>query len=336
MENRYKLPKGIQKKYLLYVERISGLSGDKLASQFSVVGRSYRDWRREKFSLPKKAVEIIERKYKLKFPYSKEQALRRWKKAKLIASQKGGTATIRKYGSPGTPEGRKLGGIRGLAVLRAKGLIPKPKKFFGPKKYSKELAEFIGILLGDGHVDKEQWTITLNSNVDRKYADFVVKRIENLFKFKPSVYKRKNMNVLIICGSGIRSIEYFHSLGLKTGNKVKQQIGVPSWIMQNQIFQTFCLRGLMDTDGGIFTHKYKVNKKLYRYKKLCFVNRSMPLLYFAYGILKTLNFSPKIITKVENKRVWLYNQREVIRYLEVVGTSNPRLQKHFQGGLPEW
>ena len=215
-----------------------------------------------------------------------------------------------------------------MAMLRARGVIPPPKPFHGPKRFSKELAEFVGILLGDGHIGREQWSITLNSIADIDYVNFVGKLINSLFGFKPGIYKRKHMNAIVISGSGINSIKYLQSIGLIIGDKVKQQVGVPSWIYQNQAYRISCLRGLMDTDGGIFMHRYKVNGKEYIYRKLCFVNRSIPLLNFVYETFKKLNFHPKIIMKVENKRVWLYNQAEAEKYLEFVNTHNSRLLRH--------
>lgn len=222
-----------------------------------------------------------------------------------------------------------------MALLRAKGLMPRVKPFNVSDKYSSELAEFTGILLGDGHIGYGQWTVSLNSVADKEYSKFVVELVMKLFGFKPSVYGRKDSKVLIICGSGIRSIEYFKRIGLKTGDKVKQQVGVPGWIENNRTFRLRCLRGLMDTDGGIFIHKYKIKGKEYRYKKLSFVNRSVPLLNFVYETLNKLEFHPKKVMNVENKRVWLYNQHEVDRYIGEIGTNNPRLLRHVVGGLPE-
>lgn len=187
----------------------------------------------------------------------------------------------------------------------------------------------MGILLGDGHIGRWQWSVTLNSVADREYSKFVIKATEALFGFKPGVHFRKDSNTLVITGSGTRSIGYFQSLGLKTGNKVKQQVGVPDWIVEDEGLSIACLRGLVDTDGGVFIHRYKVNGKEYSYLKLCFVNRSVPLLNFAYRTLEKLKFNPKIIDKVENKRVWLYNQQEVKGYLKKVGTNNPRLLRNI-------
>ena len=87
----------------------------------------------------------------------------------------------------------------------------------------------------------------------------------------------------------------------------------------------------MDTDGGVFLHRYKVGGQEYKYRKISFSNRSVPLLLFVSNTLTELGFTPKIIDKVENKKVWLYNTNEVKKYLEVVGTHNPRLLK-WNGG----
>ncbi len=328
MENRYKIPPEVQKNYLKRVEEISGLSGDKLANLFGVVGRSYRDWRRGKYSLTEKAVNVIEEKYSIRFSYSKAIALKSWKESKLAAAKKGGMTTLVRYGSPGTSEGRSKGGKHAMAILRARGIVPPAKPFYFPKRISSELAEFIGILLGDGHIGKEQWSITVNSIVDKKYAEYIFGLTKKLFGFEPAFYKRKKMNAIVISGSGIKSIEYFHKLGLKTGNKVKLQVDVPEWIKLEKNYRIAALRGLMDTDGGVFLHRYSVNGKEYIYKKICFSNRSVPLLYFVSNVLNELKLTPKIIDKVENKKVWLYNAKEVESYLRLVGTHNSRLLKH--------
>lgn len=328
MNNRYKLPIGLQRKYLNKVEKISNLSIGELAHLFGIVPRSYHDWKREKFAITEKAVNTIWVKYRIKLPYSKQKALRNWLEAKKNACVSGGIARIAKYGQLGTLEGRKLGGKHTMVILRQRGLIPKGKPFNEPEKYSSELAELVGILLGDGHIGNEQWSITLNAIKDYEYSLYVNNLIKKLFGFIPTSKVRNDSNVIVITGSGKRSINYFLKLGLKIGNKVKQQVDVPDWIKLSKKFKTTCLRGLVDTDGGIFNHRYTVNKKKYSYKKLNFVNRSVPLLKFVHKTLGEFNFHPKIILNVENKRVWLYNESEVKRYLNIIGTNNTRLLKN--------
>lgn len=111
---------------------------------------------------------------------------------------------------------------------------------------------------------------------------------------------------------------------MKIGNKVTQQVDVPGWIKQNPDLSRLCLRGLIDTDGGIFTHSYMVKQKTYSYLKLNFSNLSQPLRHFAYNTLKSVGLTPKYR---DNNQVWLYSQKEVIKYLEIVGSSNHRLLK---------
>jgi len=83
----------------------------------------------------------------------------------------------------------------------------------------------------------------------------------------------------------------------------------------------------MDTDGGICKHRYRVNGKEYSYKKICFANRSIPILNFVRDELEDMGFTPKVR---ENKQVWLYNESEVETYLKKVGSHNPRLKEKFK------
>lgn len=329
MENRYKLPKGLQRRYLMDAEKRSECTSDEMAKMLGIVGRSYRDWRRGKFGISQKAVEIIERKFGLRLPYSKKVAFEAWRLAKISASSKGGIAVSVKYGGPGTLEGRREGGRIAIRKLREKGIVPWFKKYILPTSLDENLAQFVGILLGDGGLSKWQVNITLNTETEADFIEYVMNLGEKLFGERPKFIKRKDSKAAVIYYYGVSLVDYLVKIGLKRGNKVKQQVGVPEWVLTSPEYKLACLRGLVDTDGGIFIHKYKVNGKFYSYRKLCFVNRSMPLLYFVFNTLKGLDFNPKMITNVENKRVWLYNQEEVKRYLDIVGTSSLHLLSKF-------
>lgn len=58
---------------------------------------------------------------------------------------------------------------------------------------------------------------------------------------------------------------------MKTGNKVKNQVSVPTWIKSNEEFCPFCLKGLIDTDGSI--HLTSDKKRMV----INFKNNSKPL-----------------------------------------------------------
>ena len=226
--------------------------------------------------------------------------------------------------SPGTLEGRRLGGRRGLETLRRLGSAVVANRFVFPEE-SKNLAEFIGILLGDGGITQSQATITLNSIADKDYISYVGCLGELLFGRKMSIYQRKREKATTLQLTGVLLIKFLMSIGLKQGNKVKQQVDVPEWIKQNTHYRIACTRGLMDTDGGIFLHKYKVNGKQYSYRKICFTNKSRPLLQFVYDTLYSLKLTPKYGWEGDSKRVWVYDSYKTERYLDIIGSHNPRL-----------
>lgn len=326
---RLQFAQGEQKKFIEQVYKMSNLTTKELAALASVHTRSFTDWKREKLRMSASAAEIYCRQFNLQLPEKKDLLINRWKNAQKAAARIGGTNRYKLYGNFATHEGRRKGGQKAIRILREKGMIPVMKQYVFPPA-CEELAEFCGILLGDGGITKEQCFITLNREADHEYIQFVSLLAENLFKEKPKVYQHKHDKAVVLYYNGISFIQFLISIGLKTGNKVRQQVGVPDWILSSPTYKKACLRGLMDTDGGVFLHKYVVNNKTYYYKKINFTNRSMPLLQFAMNTLIELEFTPKIIDKVENKKVWLYNGQEVERYLTVIGTHNPRLLKNQQ------
>ena len=327
---RLKFPKGEQRRFLKGIFETSGLNADGLAKIIDVSPRTNRDWKREKFCISKTSIKIFCSTYRIPHPAQEAKKIENWRKMKLETCRKGGFAHLWKYGSPGTPEGRSKGGRIALRILRERGVIPIAKQFNFPQNYSSELAEWTGLVLGDGGITKDQVRITLNMNKDANYRIFVSNLGKKLFGETPTIAFRPENNVSISYYSGLKLIEYLKKIGLKVGNKVKQQVKVPSWILENDAYSTSCLRGLIDTDGCIATHSYFVNGKRYTYKKLVFANRSIPLINFVYEHLNKLGLGAKIADRLETKYVWLYNCSRTKKYLDIVGSHNKRILT--QGG----
>lgn len=241
-------------------------------------------------------------------------------------SSRGARARYKIYGNFSTPEGRRKGGHNALQILRKRGLAAWCSKDYLYPKKSVDLAEFIGILLGDGGITKEQATITLNTEADKEYVHYVSRLGNTLFGQKPSISNRKDCKATNLRYSGIKLIEFLLKVGLKRGDKVKQQVDVPDWIKSSIKYKVACLRGLMDTDGCISrcTHKYKT--KSYTYYNPCFANRSKPLLDFVTNTLEELKLHPS----VAGERIWLYNKASVRDYFKIVNSSNQRLLKFKQ------
>ncbi len=66
----------------------------------------------------------------------------------------------------------------------------KRKDFIFPKKRSKELAEFFGIMLRNGSLSPNQIMVTLGSK-ENEYVLYVQKSLENIFKTYANISIRK-------------------------------------------------------------------------------------------------------------------------------------------------
>lgn len=108
-----------------------------------------------------------------------------------------------------------------------------------PTKSSKELAEFMGILTGDGCVGhypktwKYDVVIAGDSKLDYYYlSNHVSNIVKELFNLNSSIYKSKNENSIRLNLSSKGLANYMIYLGFKKGKK--EQISIPSWILLNK------------------------------------------------------------------------------------------------------
>lgn len=246
---------------------------------------------------------------------------------KLSYVQRGRLGALRRYelyGNPGTPEGRSRGGRRTCDFFRLHPDIAQRKGFCTLKEIkrpprSAELAKFIGIMLGDGSIrSKYQLTVSFNYKTDREFAEHVARLIKRLFAVEYIILKRKYSLGADIVISSASVIDFLLKQGLKAGNKVKNQVDIPAWIKSDIEFQKACLRGLVDTDGSLYCHRYNVNNKWYEYLKLDFTSCSKPLLKSAYAIFSNLG----IKASLKGVHITVSAKAEVNRYLARVGSSN--------------
>lgn len=323
---RILLPTGQQSKFIEKV--LSKISVAKAAKLCELSERTIRDWRREKFLMEKRAMMMLSRKTAISIPRNFKEKENYW----YINSSAGAMAVIKKYGHVGgNPEYRKKRwrqwwNEKGKFIdnpLFKREIIHKPRK-------SIELAEFIGIMLGDGGFTSHnrQIQITLNNRDDKEYIEFVCHLIEKLFKKKPSVFKCKDAVASKISVSSVNLVDYLVSVGLKTGNKFKLQVDIPDWIKNDKAYSIACVRGLVDTDGCIFNHRYKVNNKFYSYKKLSFTSYCQPMRKSVYDILKSLGIKPRWFSY---RDIRIDSRKDMEIYFRLIGSSNPKhLNKYYK------
>ena len=324
---RLEFPTGEQRKFLEKIIDKNGLGTQSLAKIVNVCPRTIRDWKREKYNISEDAVNKFCKFFDITPPSGEKRFIDDWLKTRARVSRKGAIARFNKYGNFGTPEGERKGGRKTFQILRERGIIPLCKCWELPKNKNVDLAEFVGIMLGDGGITKEQATVTLNSEADKQYIEYVINLGRKLFGNKPAIIKRKDCKATDLRYSGIKLVNFLVSIGLKRGNKVKQQVDVPNWVKKSNHYKIACLKGLMDTDGCVVVSTHKIRSKRYIYYNPCFANRSKPLLNFVANILREQGLHPS----VTGERIWLYNKTEIRAYFELIGSNNTRLLKFMEG-----
>ncbi len=183
-------------------------------------------------------------------------------------------------------------------------ISPNPKQV----KQTTDLAEFIGIMLGDGHLVKKQLDISFDSR-NKKYIEYVKKLAKKIFNIDLRLKLQKGRNTAHLYYYNKNLKEQLLNLGLKKGNKIKNQLGIPDWVKQNKEYAKACIRGLIDTDGCIYICKREKQK----YVK--FTNRNKKLLDDFAKIAKDLGYSFANANK-ENKT--LYRKAEVVRFINEI------------------
>ncbi|MCX6712472.1 MAG: hypothetical protein NT041_02170 [Candidatus Vogelbacteria bacterium] len=195
-------------------------------------------------------------------------------------------------------------------------------------KYSESLAEFFGIMMGDGGINNAwQANITVNFVADLEYSKYLEALCKKLFRVAPVVRKRKKTNALVISLASMSIVDFLVLNGLPRGNKLKQGLSIPKWILGKAPYKKACVRGLIDTDGCIFVHVHKISGKIYKNIGLTFTSYSPELIFQVATILEEFGVMPHISKR--GKDIYLYQADSVLRYLKVFGTSNHRIKSVY-------
>ena len=113
---RIVLAHGEQRKFLETVQVKTGWNWHRIAKECGICERTIRDWRREKYKMSLEAAEKLALSAKILVPDVVEILPEFWSCSK--AGQISGEANMKKYGNPGTPEGRRKGGQRSQELRR--------------------------------------------------------------------------------------------------------------------------------------------------------------------------------------------------------------------------
>ena len=189
------------------------------------------------------------------------------------------------------------------------------------------LAEFFGIILGDGNVyvnEKHrayQIRVACHPIQEREYARHISSLFETLFDLKVSQTNRGRG--LYVSANSRELADYL----LENLPGLKTRFHFPAWILQDpQSLRSF-VRGLTDTDGSFFRLSNKDPGTI----RIGFKNYE-PSLSSAYrrALLK-LGFHP---SKRTRRNIFLTRKADTARYLKEIGSNNAKHRKRLSEIAP--
>ncbi len=171
-----------------------------------------------------------------------------------------------------------------------------------------DLAELMGVMLGDGHIQKFPRTerLLIFSNAANKgFVKRYAKLVETIFQKKPYVFKQTGENCIRI---SLYEKHISRRLRVPTGARKELKIVTPSWILKNKGYMVRYLRGLYEAEGSFCVHE-----PTYTHKFL-FANTNVSLLAIVHLMMSKLGFSPHKGTN----QVQISKKREVYEAMKVL------------------
>lgn len=182
-------------------------------------------------------------------------------------------------------------------------------------KQSVRLAEFLGIMLGDGHMSHFQTMVTLGSK-ELEYVEYVQELMQELFKVKATISIKKSGYRDVYIGSTLIT-KWLKGQGL-VSNKVASQVGVPAWIMSEKKYMRAFARGFFDTDGSVYNLRFGV--------QISFTNKSAPLLLALQDMLRKLGYR---VSEVSAYKVYVTRRADVERFFREIAPANLKHRRRF-------
>jgi hypothetical protein len=182
---------------------------------------------------------------------------------------------------------------------REEGSLPD----YGKLKQNGDLAELIGVTLGDGSIHKyartEGLRIVSNAN-NQGFIERYANIVERVFEKKPSVTRRRQSNAVDI---RLYQKHISSRLCIPAGARAALNIKVPLWIGKKKPYLIRFLRGLYEAEGS-----YCVHAPTYTYKFL-FSNSNASMRKIVFDFTRQIGFHPHI----SGNQVQLSKREEVGR-----------------------
>ncbi len=199
-----------------------------------------------------------------------------------------------------------------------------------PNTMTPELAEFVGIMLGDGNINSKTYQITIScGEIDGAYIKDYIPNLVNLLFSKRVSFRKITVGGIDGRFCSKKVAEYLtKEMGI-TSPKIG--CSIPRFFFKDASILRACVRGLFDTDGGL--HQHHLHSA-----QLHFTNKSLLLIKSLKEALEQLGFKPsKICLNNRKKKTYLIYlfDKDVKKYFQEIGSSNPKNKIKFRRWIEE-
>jgi hypothetical protein len=207
-----------------------------------------------------------------------------------------------------------------------------------PSKISSELAEEIGWHIGDGSMNfyknrgKFKGFYQLRGHIEddkEHYFQRIKPLFERLFNVQIRIRKMPFTRVIGFQIWNDDLVKFKEKVGLPLGKKLKVEI--PKKFLLNKKLKKAVLRGIFDTDGGIYLEKK--NNKLYPRLYITTISLTLAnqLLNLFNGIgLRATKYSQLSNKEFNRKRLYIITIRGVKMFHKFMKKISPKNPKHIK------
>lgn len=210
-----------------------------------------------------------------------------------------------------------------------------------PTETSPELAEFIGIIAGDGYVaryggqNNNRVSIAGHLRDDHQYlAGYVNKLIKQLFGMEFGLHFKKNTLSIYLEKRSQGISQFLTAIGYR---KIHCIMKIPAWIWANEKYSIAFIRGFFDTDGALCLKKNHGKYKFYPVIDITSKDGNSVQLISNWA---TRNDIPNCflddsrVDKRTNKRYTKFKLqisgcKNTLKWTDIIGSSNPTKQQRI-------
>ena len=180
---------------------------------------------------------------------------------------------------------------------------------------SDALAEFIGAMAGDGHMNRITYevSISLDKDLDEEYSDHIIYLYRKLFEIKARKYKQNAYHKVKCYTYSKKLVEFLSEVYTAPIGKKKGNLHIPLIIKRNKTLLRAYIRGVFDTDGSY--HRHHKNDGVIE-----LISRDPVFLEELRMALNELNFR----TSMSEKNLYIYGRKQIERFFEEIKPSNSK------------